>query len=61
MTKGEYRKIKESTREEIRRAFAILSGSGVPEPALVRVLADMAIGYLELPEETLREWYEEVE
>jgi phosphoribosylaminoimidazole (AIR) synthetase len=60
MAKGDYRKIKDTMKADIRKAFANLTGSGVPEPALARMLADLAIGYLELPEETVREWYEEV-
>jgi hypothetical protein len=57
-TPQSYRKVRESMKTDIRQAFANLTGSGVPEPALARMLADLAIAYLELPEEKLQEWYD---
>lgn len=57
-TPKSYRKVRELMKADIRQAFANLTGSGVPERALARMLADLAIGYLELPEERLQEWYD---
>lgn len=40
-------KLTEETKSDIRSAFANMTGSGVPEWALARMLADHAIGLLE--------------
>lgn len=48
----------EETKEAIRQAARNLTGSGVPEDALVRMLADHAIGLLE---NQRAEWFAEPE
>ena len=52
-------KLKESVKEEIRKAFDVYVGHGMPEEHLVRLLADHAIGLLELDEFELAKLYED--
>jgi len=49
--------LSEEAKTSIRDAFAIHVGCGVPEDALVRLLADHCIGILELPESELGQLY----
>ena len=44
-------------KEEIRKAFQALVGSGIPEEMLARMLADHAIGLLEIADEQ-SVWFE---
>jgi hypothetical protein len=53
-----YKKLKEGAKEEIRKAFEAYAGSGIPETHLLRLVANHAIGLLELPSEVTSEWYE---
>lgn len=54
-----HRILSERTKREIREAFRIYAGSGVPEEQIVRMCADHAIGLLQLSEDSVKDWYEE--
>jgi hypothetical protein len=58
MASAEYRKVTKKARDEIRQAFLVYGGSGIPEEHLLLMLADHAVGLLELPPEVTADWYE---
>ena len=55
--KLKYRQLKADIKQKIIEAFQVYGGNGVPENDLLRICADHAIGLLQLPEETIHDWY----
>lgn len=53
-----YKKLTEETKEEIRRSFQTRFHPDIPVEHMVLILADHAIGLLELSEETREGWYQ---
>lgn len=51
------KKITEQTKQDIIYAFYSYANSGIPEEHLVRLLADHAIGLLQIADEN-DEWFE---
>jgi hypothetical protein len=51
------RKLRDSVKQQIKRAFQAYGGSGIPEQILLDACARHAIGLLELPPETLNGYF----
>jgi len=52
------RKLTEKAKADIREGFRARGGAGIPEEHLVKLLADHAIGLLELEADVTADWYE---
>lgn len=52
------KKLTEKAKNDIFKAFENYGGSGIPEPHLINLLAQHAIGLLELDNEITSSWYE---